>query len=454
MAKYRVVAGVCACVAALMAVMAGIGTVKAAGPQIIQTAELADVALGSFYNRLMASPLDIITDDHGVRLGSLSSDLFHDPSDSYNEFWTVTDRGPNGNPGLRTFVAPPFTPLIMHVRVQGSTVNILHAFPIVDSAGRPVTGVSNLPTFDETPFNHNGTAQLAYNPNGLDTEGIVRMADGSFWLVDEYSPSLLHVSPTGQVADRFVPEDTQLATTLANTPNYRVRKSLPKILNTRRQNRGFEGLALSPDRKTLFLAMQSPLEYPTRALGRASRITRIFAFDVASERVTAEYAYEFDEACAFIGAAAGCTTAIPGDMKISAMHAVSGTVLLVDERTDAVAKVYRVDLSKATNILGTQWDTQAASPTASTPALETLTNPSASGVAVLAKTLIVDLSTFPNMPSKIEGITMASPTVLVVGNDNDFGLVDNAAFDASGRLSNDTGAKSKLIFIELPDAIN
>ena len=49
---------------------------------------------------------------------------------------------------------------------------------------------------------------------------------------------------------------------------------------------------------------------------------------------------------------------------------------------------------------------------------------------------------------------MPRNNVLVVGNDNDFGLVDNATFNASGQLTNDTQVKSKLIFIDLATAVN
>lgn len=436
-----------------LVMLAASGAMRASGPQVMVTAELTDRALGSFYNGLLASPMDHITDDRGVRLGSLSSDLFHDPSESYNEFWTVTDRGPNGNPNVRTFLTPQFSPLIMHVRVHGTGINVLQAIPILDTSDRPVTGLPNVSGFDETPYNYNGTSQLSFNANGLDPEGIVRMADRSFWLVDEYSPSLLHVSATGRVADRFVPEDSQLASTLATTPGYRVRKTLPKILNTRRQNRGFEGIAVSPDQRSLFLAMQSPLDYPTRALGRASRLVRILKFDVGSERVTGEYVYQFDEACAFLGRQTGCGAA-PGEMKISALYAVTGTSLLVQERTDTATKVYRVDLAAATNILGTEWDTQASAPTASTTALESLSNPSAHGVTVLPKTLLIDVTALPGMPDKIEGIAMPRNNVLVVGNDNDFGLVDSATFNAGGQLTNDTQVRSRLIFIDLATAVN
>src|SRR5262245_55774767 len=82
------------------------GNVRAAGARLLSVAELPDVALATAHNGLFRYSVDQITDDHGVRFGSLGSDIFHDPDDSYNEFWAVTDRGPNGNPGRRTFVVP------------------------------------------------------------------------------------------------------------------------------------------------------------------------------------------------------------------------------------------------------------------------------------------------------------------------------------------------------------
>ncbi len=441
---------VAACAGAV-ALLAGTDVaVRAAGARMIQVAELPDMALSTFHNGVFRFAIDQIVDDHGLRLGSLGSDIFHDPDDSYNEFWAITDRGPNGNPGMRTFVAPRFNPEILHVRAQSDRITILSALPILDASGLPVTGLPNVETFDETPFSFDGTSVIGLNPNGLDTEGIVRVRDQSFWLVDEYSPSLVHVNRDGRILDRFVPEDSQLASVLATTPNYRVRKYLPKILNFRRQNRGFEGISITPDERTLFIAMQSPLEYPTRVLGRASRIIRILRFDIGSERVTGEFVYQFDEVCAFLGQQAGCTVA-PDEMKISSLTAINATSFLVDERTDTAAKVYRVDIANATNILGSLWDTVASAPGATTTALETLSNPASQGITVLSKTLVVDLSVF-GLPNKIEGMALVRPGVLVVANDNDFGLVDNATFDANRRLSNDTLVKSKLFYFELLDS--
>jgi hypothetical protein len=200
-------------------------------------------------------------------------------------------------------------------------------------------------------------------------------------------------------------------------------------------------LALTPDGTTLFLGMQSPLEHPTRAIGRASRNIRILRFDIASRQVTGEFVYLFDEVCSFLGLPAACGVA-PGDMKLSSIFAVSATKLLIDERTDDVAKVYLVDVAHATNILGSAWDLAAT-----TPALEALTD--LSSVGALQKSVVVDLSTIPGMPKKIEGIALMNPEILLIANDNDFGLVDNTTYDSKGDLSNDTGVKSQILFVKL-----
>ncbi len=191
---------------------------------------------------------------------------------------------------------------------------------------------------------------------------------------------------------------------------------------------------------------------PTNALGRASRNVRILRFDIASERVTGEFVYHFDEVWAFLARPAGCGVA-PGEMKISGLIALSANSLLVEERTDTAAKVYRADLSGATNILGSSWDDVAASPSAITTALEGLANPASQGITVMPKTLVVNLAALAGMPDKIEGIALARPDVLAVVNDNDFGLVDNPTFDPHHTLSNDTRVKSQILFVQLPSAV-
>lgn len=165
--------------------------------------------------------------------------------------------------------------------------------------------------------------------------------------------------------------------------------------------------------------------------------------DVATAQVTGEFVFRLDEVCAFVGEAPGCALA-PGEMKLSGITAISDTRLLIDERTDDVAKIVLVDASQATDIYLSQWDQITHS-----LALESLADPATEGIAVLPKQLIVDLSTLTGMPKKIEGIALVNSEILAVANDNDFGLVDETMFDANGNLSNDTGARSRILFVKL-----
>ena len=132
--------------------------------------------------------------------------------------------------------------------------------------------------------------------------------------------------------------------------DYPVVEALPAVYGKRKINRGFEGLAVSPDEKTLFVVLQSPLLNPDTATGNPSRMSRILAFDVATEKPTAEYVYRFDAVGDFDLTANRSAT----EMKLSAVVALSADSLLILERTDWVAKIYRADLSQATNILGTR----------------------------------------------------------------------------------------------------
>ena len=210
----------------------------------------------------------------------------------------VTDRGPNGQTKVdgtnrRTFRVPEFNPTILRVKTQGQEIRILEALPIVGQSGKPVTGLPNLKGMNETPYDHSAQELLNFNPNGLDTEGLVRRTAGDFWIAEEYSPSLVHVDRTGKVLKRYTPVGLKLEDT-----DYPVANVLPAIYGKRKINRGLEGLALSDDEKTLYIVLQSPLLNPEKT-GNASRNTRVLVFDIASEKVTAEYAYRLDVSSEF-----------------------------------------------------------------------------------------------------------------------------------------------------------
>ena len=387
--------------------------------KVIATYTLPDTPIKAFQNAVLPGS---VANDRKVLLGSVGSDLWHGPKDARDEFWMVTDRGPNGQIAVdgknrRTFWVPEFNPTIVRVKTEGKAIKILDAIPIVGQSGKPVTGLPNLKDVDEAPYNYSAQELLPLNPNGLDTEGLVRTTAGDFWISEEYSPSIVHVDRTGKVIKRYIPEGLNLEGT-----DYPVAKVLPSIYGKRKINRGFEGIALSGDEKTLYMVLQSPLLNPDRKTGEASRNTRVLVFDIPSEKVTAEYVYRFDVSKEFDPNPKNN----PDEMKLSGVIAMNPTTLLILERTDLVAKLYSVDLSQATNVLGSKWnDTKTA------PALEALADPATEEVRVLPKSLVLDLSSLAGMPEKIEGIALIDQSTIAVSNDNDFDS-EESKYDAAG----------------------
>lgn len=425
---------------ALLAALTVAGTAVGAPSgeaRVTGSATLGDIPLGTFSNALLPGT---VGDDRGVDLGGIGSDIY--PAGRKGEFWTVTDRGPNGQIKVagekrRTFPVPGFDPAIVRIRVSGGTVKVLDAIPITTSSGKPVTGLSNQKGRDEAPYSYDASTPLSYNPNGLDTEGIVRAEDGSFWLVDEYGPSLIHVSARGKILTRYVPKGLGLT-----GADYRVVEALPAVLLHRKINRGFEGLAQLPG-GDLVMAVQSPLSLPDTDAGEESLTTRLLRFSTKKRAVTAEYAYRFDPV-SVVDPSEDDTS----ELKISSVVAVGRDRLLVEERTDKVARLQVVKLTRGADILGEKWDDDTTS-----PSLEQLDDPAASGVPVLRKRLVVDLGTVKGVPGKIEGVARVDHDTLALINDNDFGMTDGpGAFDAQGRLV-DSGIETTVTYVRLPRGI-
>ncbi|MEU1011695.1 esterase-like activity of phytase family protein [Streptomyces sp. NPDC005890] len=422
---------------ALAAVLVAAGTVTAStsgDARVVRTATLGEIPLGAFSNALLPGS---VADDHGVKLGGIGSDIY--PAGRKGEYWTVTDRGPNGQIKVdgkkrRTFPVPGFDPAIVKIRVSGDRVEVVDAIPLTTSSGKSVTGLPDQKGRDEAPYSYDASTPLSYAPNGLDTEGIVRAGDGSFWLVDEYGPSLVHVSARGRVLARYVPKG--LGPTGADYP---VVEALPSILLHRKTNRGFEGLAQLPG-GDLVMALQSPLSVPDGDAGDASRTTRLLRFSPHGRAVTAEYAYRFDP----VGVVDPGEDD-PSELKISSVVAVGRDRLLVEERTDKAARLHLVRLRKTSDILGGRWDDDTTS-----PSLEQLDDPATAGVPVLSKQLVVDLGKVAGVPGKIEGVARVDRDTLALINDNDFGMTDGAgAFDTQGRLV-DSGVRTTVTYVRLP----
>lgn len=408
-------------------------------PTLVSTATIDTISLKTISNNLIAGS---VADDAGILLGGLGSDLYHDPKDAKDVFYLITDRGPNNDtvqPDKSAgtgFVVPNFSPVILKVRINGSAVEILESKAISLKSGKGVTGLPNLKGYDAVPTDVKGiTSTTLYNIAGLDSEGIVRTRNGEFWVVDEYAPSLARLSKDGVLKTKYVP--TNWAGT---SQDFTVVKSIPEIFLKRKANRGFEALALSPDERTLFIGLQSPLLNPSTTVGNASLATRILRFDIPTKTFTGEFVFGFEKS-----SVVDAKSTKNSDLKLSALVALDNETLLVQERTDNSFLLSTIKIKESANILKTKWDLAAT-----TPSLETYagvgTNAEVEALIAASEKKIVFKSTdIAAMPMKIEGVAVIDANHIVVVNDNDFSFVYNAT---TGQVDLGT-TKTSLLTIKL-----
>ena len=169
-------------------------------------------------------------------------------------------------------------------------------------------------------------------------------------------------------------------------------------------NKGMEGLAITPDGKTLVGGMQSPLAQDGGDI--AGGITRIVTIDIKTGR-THEYAYQLDTA--------GKKTTIS---EILAVNDHEFLVIERDEKAGEEAKIKRVvkiDIAGASDISGV-----ASLPATGAP----------EGVKPVTKKPVIDILrpkyglNDERMPAKIEGLAFGPDTkdgqqVLMITSDND-----------------------------------
>jgi hypothetical protein len=286
---------------------------------------------------------------------------------------------------------------------------------------------------DEPAYGYDGLP-LSPDPDGVDSEGLAVARDRTFWIADEYRPSLALVDTDGVVLARLVPRGDTLR---ADAPTEPV---LPSIYARRRLNRGFESVALSADGTRLVAMIESPLEFPDRKTGRASRMLRVLVLDPRRRVPVAEHVYVLEAASKHRGTR-------QDEMRVSDASFIDGTTLLVVERSPGAPHIFQIDLRGATNLLGSRW----SDPEKPTEALETLSPERlrALGIQPVRKTLVIDLGHDSRIPKKIEGLAILNPNTIAVGNDNDFGFT---GFGPTGRAIL-TDAPSVLTVVRLPSAL-
>ncbi len=370
--------------------------------------------------------------------------------DAPGHVWAIGDRGPNikvrdiiGQYGLdqltpllsvsgaKIMPRPDIGPTLAELRVEGNVVTLVRMVPLTTASGHPVSGLANPGSEDlmsEPVFDLAG-APIAVDPDGLDTEGLVALSDGGFWVGDEFGPSLVRLNAEGLVIRRLLPR-TPGTSLPADVP-----ADLPQIAAKRQLNRGFEALTISADERWLFLAFQSPLAHPDEEAHEQARHVRLWRMDADTGRVAAQYAYPLDPPGSF---ARDCAlgTFERRDIKVSELLWVGPDTLLVLERGSATAKIYRCALAPEAVLADGHLDA------ASRPTLEELSATDAPVFPVLAKTLVFTSDDFPELGADMEGMALLSPTELLLVSDNDFGVTGAATQFWRIRLATSLGARA------------
>jgi len=367
-----------------------------------------------------SDPALLMTTASGVKVynGGFGSAVAADPN-SPDVFYMLTDRGPNVAGQLANSIIigkPDFAPAIGKFRLKDGKLVLEQTIELKNALGAKLNGLPNpegMGASGETAYDLTGLP-IAPSADGIDSEGMVLAADGSFWISDEYGPHIVHVDATGRTIERINPFGTGTGG-----------RKIPAVFATRRANRGMEGLAITPDGKTLVGMMQSPMYNPSKAATASSTVLRILTFDIATG-ATKQYAYVMDN------------VTLTG---VSDIVAVNSTTFLTVERDGnyggaatnpaTFKKVFKIDLSNATDISDPANGTNGKLYSGKTvEQFNDAAGLQSAGINPVSKTVVLDLlkdlpSVYPH--DKAEGLALLPGNILVISNDDDFGVVDNGA---------------------------
>ncbi len=285
----------------------------------------------------------------------------------------------------------------------------------------------------------------------LDPEGIAYTpaAGGSWYISDEYGPFIYRFDNSGvllgtlPLPEAFIP---RVGTNYPRTINYLAGGLSSALDSGRHNNRGMEGLSITPDGKKLVACLQSPLTQDGENRN-PSRNIRILVYDLEAASPTyhqllAEYVHVLP-----LNAAEANNRHTP----VSEIVALSDKKFLILQRdsrglggdagTFLYKRIVEVDATSATSILGTGYDLEKGAPGAL--ALPRASLPS-NVVAVTSRDLVdilnasqlakFGLNLAPSnqnantISEKWEGVGIIplndplapNDYLLLVGNDNDF----------------------------------
>ena len=359
--------------------------------------------------------------------------------------WTLPDRGRN-DPAANLFFDYPLRLERLRLRFtpDEGRLDIVSdgGLKLLDFRRRPFTGADPgagtlvqrgmaLPS----PASGAGAGKVS-----LDAEALQFTPNGDFYVGDEYTANVYYFDKRGRLRG-VIPPPAAIAPQRDGRPFF---GSLQPPATGRRNNQGVESVSLSPDGRTLFVALQSALVQDSADGDAAGRVNiRVLAYDVSRTptpaRPIAHYVVKLPAYAADGDGGAPDRTAAQSEIR-----ALDGHRFLMLSRDSAglgaagkAPVVYKnillVDVAGATNLAGSEYETGAAS---------LLQNPA--GAALRPEIVPADWVELVNMLNSVqlarfgldiealsekwEALDLASVLepdhpadyFLFVGNDNDF----------------------------------
>ena len=333
------------------------------------------------------------------RLG-MFSDIYYDRN--RHEWWGLSDRGPGGGT------------LNYDTRVQRFSLDVDFNTGAISNFQ-----VQQTIKFSNASGTYNGIAPSPTNllGNAFDPEGLViNPRNGHLLVSDEYGPSLYEFDRSGALVKTYTPPANLVPRNAGDVPNY-----ASDAGNTlgKRTNRGFEGLAISPDGQFVYAQLQSAALDEGGGNGSSSRIVK---FDTASGAAVAQYAYYLQAATQGRGTSALVAL---GDERFLVLERNNRGVGAGSDLASPIKSVYQIDLTGATDVSG------VVLPNAESNL------PSGTVAVTKGATPFLDLAadTLPELglsPEKWEGLAVGPQLadgsyLLLAGNDNDYSVTQNGS---------------------------
>ena len=207
-----------------------------------------------------------------------------------------------------------------------------------------------------------GLTNVPVNKLAIDAEALVLLPDGSGYVSDEYGPNIYHFNAAKQIdAIVTLPE----AVRPRDAANNLVFDSQTGVTKGRRGNQGMEGMALSPDGKTLYALLQSATLQDSNASQQNRNNTRLMVYDVSADALNptliAEHAMELPRYTSNGGGGAVNRTAAQSELvalpdgKVLVL-ARDGNGLAAGDVQPVYKSILMIDTVGASNFAGTTRD--------------------------------------------------------------------------------------------------